>query len=280
MPDVAFLNGRFMPISRARVSVEDRGFQFGDGVYEVLRTYGGRLFHPEDHLARLESSAAAIGLKTVYPGSRWGTILAEINRRCGYRNAKIYIQITRGAAPRDHVVSRRIKPTVVLTARRMASLPRALYARGVSIITVEDIRWGRCDIKTVNLLPNVMARQKAVSAGVQDAVFVRNGWVTEGATSNIFAVVRGRIVTPPLGNKILSGITRDCVISLAKSAGIPLVEEPLSMKALRGAEEIFLSSTTIEVLPVVRVDGGGVGSGRPGPVYRSLLEKFRGLTRG
>jgi D-alanine transaminase len=279
MPDIAYVNGRVMPIARARVSVEDRGFQFGDGIYEVIRTYGGKVFRVDAHLARLEASAAAIGLTAVYPRSRWKAILTRMNEKCGYKNAKLYLQITRGVAPRDHALSRGIPPTVVVTARRMTVPPAELYRRGAAVISVPDHRWGRCDVKTVNLLPNVMARQKARAEGVQDAIFIRDGHVTEGATSNLFAVIRGRLVTPPLGPEILSGITRDCVISLAKGLAVPVEQRELLVKELRAADEVLLCGTTIEILPVVQVDGRAVGKGRPGPIGHALLKEFQELTR-
>ena len=279
MPNIAFVNGRFMPLAEARVSVEDRGFQFGDGVYELIRTYGGRIFHLEDHLQRLEKSAEAIGLGVVYSKPRWKEILEKARIRSGYPDAKLYIQITRGAAPRDHSFPKKARMSVIVTVRTLVPLPTELREKGVSVITVTDLRWGRCDIKTINLLPNVMARQKARSSGAFEAIFVRDGMVMEGTGSNIFAMVGGQIVTPPKGPAILPGITRDLVMTQAREARHPLLEKGISLEELLGAEELFLTGTTIEILPVVKVNGKTVGNGRPGPTTRRLYQQFLQTTR-
>jgi D-alanine transaminase len=272
---MAYLNGRFMPLSRAMVSVEDRGFQFGDGVYELIRAYGGRLFCAEAHLERLARSAAAIGLKPVYSRTRWIGILKEALKRSGFQDAKIYIQLTRGAAPREHAFPRPSRPTVVVTVRKLTPMPAANRRRGVSVITVPDIRWGRCDIKTINLLPNVMAREKAIAAGAYEAIFVRDGWVTEGSGSNVFALIKGAIVTPPKGPMILPGITREEVLHLAKEAGLHTTERPVKLTELMTADEVFLTATTAEVLPVIKIDDRPIGGGRPGEVARLLHRRFQ-----
>lgn len=279
MPNIAFVNGRFMPLARARVSVEDRGFQFGDGIYELIRTYGGRFFHLKDHLERLEQSAKAIGLSIVHSKSRWKEILEKVHARSGYPEAKLYIQITRGAAPRDHSFPKKARMSVIVTVRRLVPLRPELREKGASVITVTDLRWGRCDIKTVNLLPNVMARQKARSDGAFEALFVRDGLVMEGAGSNVFAVLSGRIVTPPKGPAILPGITRDLVIAQAREGRDPLLEKGISLEDLLRAEEVFLTGTTVEILPVVKVDGKTIGDGRPGRTTRRLYQQFLQTTR-
>ena len=274
MPNIAFVNGRFMPLAQARVSVEDRGFQFGDGIYELIRTYGGRVFHIEDHLRRLEQSAEALGLSMVYSKSRWKAILEKSHTRSGYPDAKIYIQITRGAAPRDHSFPKKVRPSVIVTVRKMKPLSPELREKGASVITVPDLRWGRCDIKSINLLPNIMARQKARSAGAFEALFIRDGLVLEGAGSNVFAVIQRGIVTPPNGPFILPGITRDLAIGLAREARDPVTEKGITMEELLGAEEVFLTGTTTEILPIVKVDGKTIGDGRPGRTTRRLYQQF------
>jgi len=279
VPNVAFVNGRFMPLAQARVSVEDRGFQFGDGIYELIRTYDGRIFHLEDHLQRLEQSAAAIGLSIVYSKSRWKAILEEARTRSRYPDAKLYIQITRGAAPRDHSFPKKARMSVIVTVRKLTPLPTGLREKGVAVMTVTDLRWGRCDIKSINLLPNIMARQKARSAGAFEAVFMRDGRVMEGAGSNIFAVIGGRIVTPPKGPAILPGITRDQVIAQARESRDPLLEKGISLEEFLTAEEVFLTGTTVEILPVVKVDGKTIGDGRPGQTTRRLFRQFQQTTR-
>jgi D-alanine transaminase len=280
MPNIAYVNGRYLPLSRATVSVEDRGFQFGDGIYELIRTYDGRIFQLDYHLRRLRNSAEAIGLKMPYPAARWKFILAEMNRRCGYRSAKLYIQITRGTAPRNHPFPENARPTVVLTARRLDPLPDRLVAKGAEVITVSDLRWGRCDIKSVNLLANVLARQKAKTEKVNEALFVRDGRVTEGSSSNVFIVINGRVCTTPTGPGILPGVTRDLVIRIAKTSGFQTVERELPVRRLFSADEVFLTGTTVEVLPVVRIDGRRIGNGKPGRITESIARSFRRLTGG
>ncbi|MEK7293507.1 MAG: aminotransferase class IV, partial [Nitrospirota bacterium] len=199
MPDIGFVNGRFMPLDEATVSVEDRGFQFGDGIYEVIRTYHGQPFQLDAHLARLGRSARAIELSLPWSVQQWATHVRDGITRSGYAESKVYLQLTRGAAPRDHVFPAAAKPTAVMTVREMKPLDPVLQASGVSVMTMDDWRWGRCDIKSVNLLPNIMARQKAKQAGAFEAVFIRNGQVTEGSVSNVMIVKAGRVLTAPEG---------------------------------------------------------------------------------
>jgi len=276
MPDIGFLNGRFMPLADTMVPVEDRGYQFGDGVYEVIRTYRGVPFHLEAHLARLERSAKAIHLPVTFQAREWTEYIAQGIRLAGYAESKAYIQLTRGVAPRDHLFPDGVRPTAVMTIREMRPLDPAMRAEGVGLMTVEDLRWGRCDIKSVNLLPNVMARQRAKEAGAFEAVFVRAGKVTEGAVSNVMLVRGGTLVTAPDGPHILSGVTRGIVLSLARKEGVPVEERDIGVEELRRADEVFLTGTTVEVLPVVRVDGVQVGSGKPGPLTACLSARFRG----
>ena len=275
MPDIGFVNGRFMPLEEATVSVEDRGFQFGDGVYEVIRTYHGQPFQLDAHLARLERSAKAIELPLLWNIQQWATHARDGIKRSGYVESKVYLQLTRGTAPRDHVFPASVKPTAVMTVREMRPLDQALQAAGVAVMTMDDWRWGRCDIKSVNLLPNVMARQKAKQAGAFEAVFIRNGQVTEGAVSNVMIVKAGRVLTAPEGEQILSGVTRTIVLELARKEGLPVEERFVSLDDFIRADEIFLTGTTVEVLPVIRVDGRQVGSGRPGPVTQKLQAVFQ-----
>ena len=281
MPNIAFLNGRFIPLEKAAVSVEDRGFQFGDGVYELIRAYRGRLFHPEVHLERLRESAAILSLRVPYGTRRWLSILKEALKRSGYRDAKLYIQLTRGTAPRNHPFPGKVRPTVVVTVRRLVPVSDLIRKRGVAIVTTPDVRWARCDAKSVNLIANVLAKQYAVDSGAFEAVFVSEaGLITEGSGSNLFIVKDGRLVTPAKGPKILSGITRDLVIGLAKSEGVEVIERSVTLEDLISADEVFLTSTSLEILGVVKVDGKPVASGRPGPLTRILTERFADLTQG
>ena len=274
MPNVAFINGAFMPLAEAKVSIEDRGFQFGDGVYEVIRTYKGRPFSIEAHLARLDRSAAALDLTQPYSRAEWSGHILEGVKRAAYPEAKIYLQITRGVAPRDHTYSDEAAPTVVMTVREFHPLDRSVQATGVEAMTTEDIRWGRCDIKSVNLLANVLARQQVKQARVFEAILVNAGLVTEGAVSNVMVVQGGTVVTAPEGPRILSGVTRAIVLDLALSEGVPTKERFVSQSDLYTADEVFLTGTTVEVLAVIRVDGKVIGDGRPGPITQRLAASF------
>ena len=274
MPNVAFINGTFVPMAEAKVSIEDRGFQFGDGVYEVIRTYKGRPFELEAHLTRLDRSATALDLKQPYSHDEWTHHILEAIRRAAYPEAKIYVQVTRGVAPRDHAYSDDATPTVVMTVREFHPLDRSVQAAGVEAITTEDIRWGRCDIKSVNLLANVLARQQVKQAKVFEAILVNEGLVTEGAVSNVMVVQGGTVVTAPQGSRILSGITRTVVLELARSEGLPVQERFVSQADIYEADEVFLTGTTVEVLAVIRVDGKVIGDGRPGPIAQRLAARF------
>ena len=274
MPNVAFLNEAFLPLDEAKVSIEDRGFQFGDGVYEVIRTYTGRPFALEAHLARLDRSAAALDLIQPYSHAEWTDHILEGIRRAAFPEAKIYIQLSRGVAPRDHAYSTELTPTVVMTVREFHPLDRSVQAAGVDALTTEDIRWGRCDIKSVNLLANVLARQQVKQAQVFEAILIRAGLVTEGAVSTVMVVRGGTVMTAPEGPHILSGVTRAVVLDLARTEGIPIQERFVSQADLYGADEVFLTGTTVEVLAVVRIDGKVIGDGRPGPITQRLAAGF------
>ena len=274
MGETAFVNGRFLPLAGASVSIEDRGFQFGDGVYEVIRTYRGRPFMLHAHLGRLNRSAEAIGLRQPYPLERWTGYIEEGVRLAAFTESKIYVQITRGVAPRDHVYAAELEPTVVMTVRELHPLSPSVQAAGVDAMTVEDVRWGRCDIKSLNLLPNVLARQRAKEAGVFEAILMRDEQVTEGSVSNVIIVENRTLLTAPEGPRILSGVTREVVLGLARREGFEVRERYPSREKLFGATEVFLTGTTVEVLPVVRIDGKPIGSGEPGPVSRQLAKRF------
>ena len=275
MPEIAFVNDVFMPLSEARVSVEDRGFQFGDGVYELLRVYAGRPFRLTDHLGRIEQSAHALGIPLPFTQDRWVAVVAEAVSRSGFPDAKVYIQVTRGVAPRDHALASPVKPTVVMTVRVMAPPAPILYDKGANVVTVPDIRWGRCDIKSICLLANVLAKQQARDVGAFEALFVRDGSVLEGATSNVLVVRGYTLVTPPEGPLLLSGVTRKVVLGLARQAGVAVKEQPVAEADLYAADEVLLTGTTIEVLPVARVNGRPIGAGAPGPTTRSMMARFR-----
>ncbi len=274
MPDIACVNGRFGPLAQAVVSVEDRGFQFGDGVYEVIRTYRGRPFQTDAHLARLERSLHALQLPSPHPRTQWATLIEEGLRLSGFPETKIYMQVTRGQAPRDHPFPTGASPTVVLTFRELRPPDEAIRHTGVPAVTVEDVRWGRCDIKSLNLLGNVLARQQAKEAGAFEAILVRDGVVTEGSVSNVMVVRDGALYTAPEGPRILSGVTRTLMIELASKEGIPVHETFVVKNDLYSASEVLLTGTTVEVVSVVRVDGRTIGSGAPGPVSKRLARRW------
>jgi D-alanine transaminase len=276
VPEIAFVNDVFLPLAEACVSVEDRGFQFGDGVYELLRVYDGVPFRLTEHLGRLEQSACAVGIALPYTRERWTAVIAEAISRSGFAEAKVYIQVTRGVAPRDHVPAGPVTPTVVVTVRAFAPPASVLYAHGADVVTVADIRWARCNIKSVCLLANVLAKQQARDTGAFEALFVRDGHVLEGATSNILVVRDRCLVTPPEGPLLLSGVTRKVVLELAQRAGVAVKEQPVTEAELYVSEEVMLTGTTIEVLPVARVNGRPIGTGAPGPVTQLLMAGFRG----
>ncbi len=277
MPDIAYVNGRFGPLAEAMVSIEDRGFQFGDGVYEVIRTYCGQPFAVDRHLSRFERSAQALQLSLGHTKAQWNSLIQEGLRLSRFPETKIYLQITRGQAPRDHPFPPSLAPTTVLTFRELHPLEVSVRKAGVQAITMDDIRWGRCDIKSVNLLANVLARQRAKEAGVFEAILLRGGVVTEGSVSNVLVVKNGAIQTAPEGSRILSGVTRAIVLELAGKEGLPVVETFVSRDDLLTASEVFLTGTTVEVLPVIRVDGCTIGDGVPGPVSHLLSRRWETL---
>jgi D-alanine transaminase len=278
VPDVAFINGRFVPWHEATVSIDDCGFQFGDGVYEVIRTYNGQPFQLEAHLERLGKSLKELGLAWPYARSKWADWIHEGVKKAGYPEAKVYIQITRGVAPRDHAFPSGTSPTSVMTIRELHPLAAEIRTQGVTAMTTQDTRWGRCDIKSLNLLPNVLAREAAKRGGVFEAILVKDGMVTEGSVSNVMVVQAGTIVTAPEGPKILSGVTRAAVLELANKAGMPIRETFVSVESLYAADEVFLTGTTVEILGVVQIDGRRIGPGHPGPLTTSLCSRWAAMT--
>lgn len=274
MPDVGYLNGRFSPLGEIFISPDDRGFLFGDGVYEVVRAYHGVPAFWADHCTRLIRSAGEIHIPLSIEPKDFHRLLLDGIQQSGYAEGKIYIQITRGVAPREHGFPVKTEPTVFLSFREMNALPVELIRQGVKVITIQDIRWDRCDIKSLNLLPNVLAKQQAQEAKVFESVFMRDGLVIEGATSNIFIVKDGRLHTPERNHFVLSGVTQQHVINLAKEQGEQVQFDKITLDVLLGADEVFLVGTTIEVLPVVNVDGKRIHNGIPGPITCSLQRRF------
>ncbi len=276
MPELACVNGHFMPLEQAVISIEDRGFQFADGVYEVIGTYGGRLYAIEEHLQRLQFSLAALRIPCDIASNGLRKTIESGVQQCGLSEVLVYVQITRGVAPRHHEFPAPAPaPTVVLTFKALKRLPQALYENGVPVISTADLRWQRCDVKSISLLANILAKQEAHERGAFEALLVnREGLVTEGASTSAFCVRAGALYTAPLGAHILPSITRKILLELARSLAIPIREEFSTLAQFKGADEAFLAGTTTEAIGIVDVDGEAVGDGRPGPVTRQLRAAF------
>ena len=280
MPNIAWLNGKFLPLEEATVSIEDRGFQFGDGIYEVIRVYGGRPFRIDEHLSRLAQSAQAISIPLTIEAKEWKAFIREGLERSTYSECKVYIQVTRGVAPREHLFPETTRPTSVMTFREMADLPAQLNQQGVSVITLPDLRWARCSVKSLNLLPNILAKQQANEAGAFEALLIKDGMVTEGTSSNVILVKDEAFLTPALNEQLLAGVTRQAVLELARNDGKVVEERPVKEEELKQADELFLIGTTIEVLPITKLNGVSVGNGAPGEVTKQMRKKFQALIQG
>ena len=278
MSRIAYVDGRYVPHRHASVHIEDRGFQFADGVYEVVAVIGGRRFDEPRHLDRLERSLGEIDIVMPMSRAALACVMDEVVRRNRVDDGILYLQVTRGSAPRDHAWRDGASPIVVMTARRQLPPPAQAVEGGVAVITTPDQRWRRNDIKSVALLGNVLGKQKARRAGAYETwMFDDAGLVTEGTSTNAWIVIGGRIVTRPLGPEILGGITRAAVLDVARELQIAVDERPFSVAEAGAADEAFLTSTTAYVLPVTRIDDRTVGTGKPGPVTARLLENYRRL---
>lgn len=279
MSRIAYVNGRYQPWRDATVHVEDRGYQFADGVYEVCEVRGGRMVDERRHMARLERSLGALRIAMPMSPAALAVVMRETIRRNRVVNGIVYLQVTRGAARRDHAFPPAgTAPAIVVTARTIDGAGNeAMADKGVAIVTVPDNRWGRVDIKSVALLPNVLAKQTAREQGAREAWFVdRDGKVTEGSSSNAWIVTAdGRVVTRAADSAILRGITRDVLIGVISAEGLTFEERSFTVAEALAAREAFLSSATQIVMPIVRIDGKAVGEGRPGPVARALRQAFR-----
>ncbi len=266
-----YLNGAFVAPEQATISVMDRGFLFGDGVYEVIPAYAGRPLREREHLQRLDQSLEAIGLEPPLSPAEWASIFQRLLSAAPAADQSLYLQVTRGVAlTRDHRFPTAPIPTVLAMAKPMMPRDPVVAAQGVAAVTRDDIRWLRCDIKATALLAAVLLRQAAEEAGAEEAILVRDGWALEGSTSNLFMVRDQRLFTPPKGPLLLAGITRDLVLELAGIAGIPVEERNIGVEELGAADEVWISSSTREVMPVTRLDGTLVGTGRPGSLWQRI----------
>lgn len=273
---IVYLNGKYLPREQATICVDDRGFLFGDGIYEVMNVYQGYPFLMNEHLQRLNDGLRALSIRGVNTA-----IFPDVCRRLlkendlSESNCTLYIQVTRGAAPRLHAFpSRNVPPTVFVAANALQP-GLGTSSESLTVILVPDVRWARCDIKSISLVANVLARQRAIDAGVREAIFVRNGVVMEGTASNLFAVFDGEVYTHPKTNYLLPGVTRDVVLSLCAEQDIPLHTVPILEQDIHNAQEIFVTSTTMEVMPVVELDHRPVANGVPGPVTLKLKQAFK-----
>lgn len=273
---VAYFNGRYLPPSDVHISPLDRGFLFGDGVYEVIPAYDGKLFHLEAHLARLQYSLNGIRLANPHTPTEWRERFAALVEKNGAGDQALYLQITRGAdTGRDHGFPHNVRPTVFAMCTPLAPLPAELLERGAKAMTLEDLRWRRCDIKCTSLLGNVLLRQTALDQDCSEAVLLRDGRATEGTASSLFIVHRGEVITPPKSRDLLPSITRDVLVELVRQHRLPCRETAIATEQLRRADEIWFASSTREVYPVTQLDGHPVGDGRPGPVWRHVYELFQ-----
>ena len=272
-----FLNGQFLPIAEAKISVLDRGFIFGDGVYEVIPVYSRRIFRLSEHLQRLHRSLESIKLANPYSEAEWTRIIEELVACNEPADQYLYLHVTRGVAKRDHAFPNPpVPPTVFLMSNPLNTPPAALLQSGISAITAADNRWLRCDIKAISLLPNVLLRQMAIEAGCAETIMIRdNDFLTEGSSSNIFVVKNGVLLAPPKDSLMLPGITYDVVLELAAANGIPHQVRKVLVGEVFDADELLLTSSTKEVLAITSLDGKPVGTGEPGEMFAKLHELYQ-----
>jgi len=277
---IAHFNGELMPLDRIAISPLDRGFIFGDGVYEVIPVYEGVMMRGREHFERLQRSMDEIALANPHTTDEWlGLVRELLAHHPG--NQSVYIQVTRGApAKRDHVIPKGLQPTVFMMVQPLASPSKEAVENGVACVTAPDFRWEKCHIKSTSLLGNVLARQISFEAGATETILLRNGLVTEASSSNVFVVKDGVVAAPPQDNLILLGITYDLVVRLAAEGAVKLEIRPIAESELRSADEVWLSSSTKEVLAVTRIDGKPVGTGKPGPAFRRMHALFQEYKAG
>ncbi len=270
---IVYLNGEYLPLKEARISVLDRGFTFADAVYEVIPVYGGTIFRLLEHLHRLQNSLASIEIKNPFDDKQWETVFRNVlDKNPCEGDCSLYVQVSRGASDRDHLNDRDLQPTVFVMSREFQHRE---WNEGVKVITHRDIRWEYCHIKSTALLANVMLKQLARAADAKETTLTRDGMITEGASSNVFIVYQGVVVTPEKDGNILAGITRDLLVELLNHAGIGCEERQIPVEEFDNAEEIWISSSTMGLAPVVRVNDRVVGDGKPGPAWKKANDLFR-----
>jgi D-alanine transaminase len=272
---MVFLNGKVLPIEEAKIPVLDRGFIFGDGVYEVVPVYSRVAFRLEEHLARLERSLGAISIRNPFSRAQWRDVIYRIVDAQPFEDQGVYFQVTRGVAKRDHAFPKNAEPTVFVMSNPLVPPPADQVEKGGRAITAQDYRWLRCDIKSVSLLGNCLLRQLSAEVGATETILFREGKLTEASSSNVFIVKGGTIVSPPKGNLILPGITYDVVLELAQANGLALQLRDVTEDEVRGADEVWVTSSSKEVFPIVELDGRKVGDGRPGPAFRRMYQLYQ-----
>ena len=272
---IVYLNGNYLPDTEAFIPVLDRGFIFGDGIYEVIPVYGGRLFRLDEHLERLQNSLDGVRIRNPLSRAQWTGALQGLIDRNGGGDQSLYLQITRGVAKRDHAFPPDCEPTVFAMSNPLVPPAAEVLEKGVAAITIDDIRWQRCHIKAISLLPNILLRQAALDQDAAEAILIRDGLATEGAASNLFAVLDGVLTTPAKGPLLLPGITRDLVLELAEAHGVPHREADIRREDLDSASEIWFTSSTREIVPATRLNGQPVGDGKPGPVFRRMITLYQ-----
>ena len=270
-----FLNGRYMPIEQAMIPVLDRGFIFGDGIYEVVPVYSRVPFRLDEHLARLERSLAAVSIANPYTRTAWREIVEKIVAAQPFEDQGVYFQVTRGVAKRDHAFPKGVEPTVFMMATPLVTPSAADVEKGGVAVSAADFRWQRCDIKSISLIGNCLLRQASAEIGAAETILFRDGKLTEASASNVFIVKGGVIHTPPKSNLILPGITYDVVIELAASAGLTLQLRDIAEAEVRAADELWVTSSSKEVFPIVKLDGQPIGDGKPGPMFGRMHRLYQ-----
>ena len=275
-----YLNGEYLPLGQAKISVLDRGFLFADGVYEVIPAYGGRMLRVQEHLQRLQNSLDAIRLENPLSNQQWlevfEKLLIDNSKRTAGEDKSIYLQVTRGvAAVRNHGFPDEVNQTVFIMVNELSAVDKEKLRTGVSAITLDDIRWKACNVKSISLLGNILLRQQAHDNNAAEAILINDGLVTEGAASNVFAVIDNVLVTAPAGAKLLPGITRDLIVELAAKNNILCEERDFSEAELLSASEIWFSSSTKEILPVVELNGKPVANGKSGPIWEQMIDIYQ-----
>ena len=279
MSDIVYLNGEFMPLEAARIPVLDRGFIFGDGVYEVIPVYSGHPFRLPEHLRRLQHSLDSIRLANPMSDAEWTKLTQDVIARNAGEDQSVYLQVTRGAAKRDHAFPKVAKPTVFMMSSPLVTPPREQIENGVPAITATDYRWLKCDVKSISLLGNCLLRQTAMDAGAVEVVLFRDGFLTEASASNVFVVRNGIVLAPPKNHLVLPGITYDVVLELLAAHGIAHEVREVPEQGVKTAQEIWVTSSTKEVLAVTTLDGKAVGGGKPGAVFRRVYQLYQEFKR-